>query len=64
MNKNFHVATAEMELILKSFDTGTKEKHNFFYNATDVISIRHKKPTACGRNLKVPQPVGQMTQSE
>lgn len=43
MNKQFMVSTKEMELIMKYFYPATKEKHDLFATATDIIEYLQSK---------------------
>ena len=43
LNKQFIISTKEMELIMKYFSPATKENHNSFVTATDVIEYLHNK---------------------
>lgn len=43
LNKQFIINTKEMELIMKYFSPATKENHNSFVTATDVIEYLHNK---------------------
>ncbi len=38
VNKMFRITTPELELIAKTFDSGTKEQYDVFYTATEVLN--------------------------